>query len=744
MPPNLYEEWDLPKGRFVVTKRLSEGATLFRHKATDLDEVMPKREFERLHALGLAARVRQRDGRAGRYDAQDDVPPEGATDEEKARRFYCLKWDEAPCAKSDVALKRLVSYHAAEATRRGLVWRPSPGALRRAINGRGEMGNRPLRVMQSLRGKTSRQRWPLAVAEAMRRATLWYYAHLPRTKGDAHGYLVKFIRKLNAFGAHAHGTTWRKLPTPSDETLRTRIEAARNLTNLTAKLGEVEARRQMKGTVQAIRAEAILDYVLIDSTVVDGWCVIDDYDGHPIPAGRPTLTLAIDLYSRAVLAVVITYEPPSLYTIMSAVQRVTTQQVRLLDEDPELYGFWEELWGKPENILVDNEWAQVGVSFQDSCQDAGISVEWAPVKNPEYKSFVERIFGTLNKKLFHRLPGGVPFPPHLMRKLGLDPAKDAVIAREELERLVHQTLRDSYHYEVHSGTGFMPAARWKAGVEKGGREYVDDAKFLAQTFGEVGEATLTRSGIRFKGMRFHDSETTTQLLNDLAGTTPVRQRPKGSATVKVKIKFNPADASQIQVWNPRMKPRKRYVELPNVDEAYVRGGLGFWHHRVIKAFAKAEGLEFKTAEERVAARDRLRIAIENASPDMKMRAMRNYRRLKDPAKPVLQGNVVDFRQARPGILAIDDRSIPVVIAAEDRADGGSPGKGPRRGGRKAQDKAKKTRSRNTSPRPAAVSLPAPGATPTAKAPAVTDTANYYEDFKRRMAAANRNDGDQEQ
>ncbi len=74
MPPNLYEEWDLPKGRFVVTKRLSEGATLFKHKATDLDQILSKNEFERLHALGLAARVRQRDGRAGRYDLPDAVP----------------------------------------------------------------------------------------------------------------------------------------------------------------------------------------------------------------------------------------------------------------------------------------------------------------------------------------------------------------------------------------------------------------------------------------------------------------------------------------------------------------------------------------------------------------------------------------------------------------------------------------------------------------------------------------------
>ncbi len=121
--------------------------------------------------------------------------------------------------------------------------------------------------------------------------------------------------------------------------------------------------------------------------------------------------------------------------------------------------------GKPENILVDNEWAQVGVSFQDACADAGISVEWAPVKNPEYKSFVERIFGRSTRSCSIGFPRR-PLPAHLMRKLGLDPAKDAVIAREELERLVHQTLRDSYHYEVHSGTGFMPAARWNASVEQ--------------------------------------------------------------------------------------------------------------------------------------------------------------------------------------------------------------------------------------------------------------------------------------
>ena len=741
MPLNVYEEWDLPKGRFVFTKQLSEGALLFKQQSTDRDVVVSGEEFERLHARGEAVRVHRGRGRNSRYDEQDDVPPEGATDEEKVRRFYCRKWDEAPCAKSDVALKRLVTYHAPEAKRLGLSWQPSPGAIRRAINSRGEMGRRPLRVMQSLRGKTTRQHWPAAVVEAIRRVTLWYYAHRQRSKGDAYNYLVKFMLKLNGLGRVRHGSAWRTLPTPSEETVRTRINAGKTLTNLTAKFSEMEARRQMKGTVPALKAEAIFDYVLIDSTIIDGWCVLDDRHGLLIPAGRPTLTVAMDLYSRTILAVVLTYEPPSLYTIMSCLQRITVKKLDLMEEYPDFVELWEEKWGLPEVVLVDNEWAQTGVALQDACADASISLEWAPVKNPEYKAYIERFFDTLNRKLFHRMPGAVPFPAHLMRKLDLDPAKDAVIARSDLEGLIYQTLRDSYQYEIHSGTGFAPETLWRAGMEKG-RQVIDDANFLASMFGAVKEATLTRSGIRFKGMQFHHPATTSALLNDLAGTSPIRTQRKGSATVKVKIKHNPADASKIEVWNSQMKPRKRYVALPNQDEAYVAGGLGFWHHKMVKAFAKAEELAFGTDAERTIARDRLRVAVENASPDMKMAAMRTFRRLKDPAKPVLRGDVVNHKRRRPGVLAIRDSDIPVVPAAEERVDDGVPVKGPRRGGAKAAKKGRETKARNAASKERELqgksempALPSPVAT--GSGPAVSDQDAYYADLLKRMADANK-------
>lgn len=682
----LYEEWDFPRGRVTFTKELTNKRLLFVDAATNADFIVAGDQFERLHAEGLARRVRTRsDSTVGRYDDLDDVPPEGATDTELARRFYCRKWDEDPCAKSDVALKLLVARHATEARKRGIAWQPSPGALRRAINTRGEVGRRPTRVMLTQTGKVPRQRWPVAVADIMTRCVFWFYAARTRDKGDAYGRMRKFIATANRFGKVRRGAGWKGLPVPSYETLRLRIDGGASIETWTEKYGAVEARRRFKGTRPGLSAKARLDVVLIDSTVVDGWCVLDDRLGIMIPAGRPTLTVAMDVCTRTVLAVVLTFEPPSLHTIMSCVQLVNVKKVRLIDEHPELAELWAEKWGKPDTIVVDNAWEQVGVSFQDACEDAQINVEWAPVKNPEYKAVIERVFHTLNKKLFHKLVGVVPLPPTMMRKLGLDPRKDATITRSRLELLIHRTLRDSYQFETHAGLGVSPEAAWRAGTAPG-RELIDDANFLAAAFGTVRTATLTRSGIRLDNMRFHDPVTTTKLLVDLAKTTPVRVRRVGSATALVKVKFNPADISRIEVWNSKRKPKKGYETLPNVDAKYVQGGLGNWHNAQIRAWAKAQGLPFQTDDEKWAARDRLRVETENAAPDIKYAAMRRQRRMLEPPKPALQGDIVDMREDEPGISSMRDYDIPTVTSTDIAVGDGIPEKGPRRGGKKAARK----------------------------------------------------------
>lgn len=222
----------------------------------------------------------------------------------------------------------------------------------------------------------------------------------------------------------------------------------------------------------------------------------------------------------------------------------------------------------------------------------------------------------------------------------------------------------AYHWLVKvSDRPTTPEAAWRAGIAKG-REVIDDANFLAAAFGTVRTATLTRSGIRLNNMRFHDPVTTAKILADLHPTTPVRNQRIGSATAWVKVKFNPADIGRIEVWNAKRKPKKGYETLPNVDAKYVRRGLGNWHNAQIRAWAEAQGLPFQTDDEKWTARDRLRAETENAAPDMKLAAMRKQRRMLEPPKPALIGDIVDFEDGDPGTPSMRDFDVPAVPGAE--------------------------------------------------------------------------------
>ncbi|CAO3417034.1 hypothetical protein [Azospirillum argentinense] len=748
------ETWVLPEGSFIFIQELPGAQMLLRPERTPAGAVIQhmiktEAEFDLLRDARLARRIHQfcdKNGRLQRCNDAGEVPPEGANPKDRARQFFVRKWDEAPCGTGEAALRRLIAYHAPEARSLGLAWVPSPSTLKRAIHQRGGPGRRPLRVMQDMRGRQPRDHWPAMIAEALERTVAWYYAKDTRNRLDAHAWLVRLVNRVNKMGRVRHGAQWQKLPCPSDETVRRYILKAANLTTYTAKWGATEGRRRFQGVRLGMQAKQILDVVLIDSTVADSWCVLDDETRTP--AGRPTITLAIDLKSRAVLGVIITYEGESLFAIMACLQQVISGKRDVIERLPRFKPLLDGLYGKPDTVVVDNAWRQTGVSFQDACEDGNINVEWAPVKNPEYKAHVERFFRTLNDILLKKMPGGVPFDPAMMRKLGLDPRETAAITRSRLEELIYEAIYEVYSQEVHSGINTAPLLAWRKGLAATPREIVDDLDFLAAAFGVVDEATLDRRGITFRNMQFHDPAITTALLNDLASTTPVRQQRKrhGSATARVKIKYNPADARGIWVWNPQKKPKRGYVFLPNWDARYAATpGLGFWHHDQIRAFANAENLAFRSDEDKCLARDRLRAQLEAAAPDLKYAAMRTQRRLLDPALPILAGDTVQMAQGVPSVSGMTANDVLVEVAAKTREDGGHPEKGSRRGGAKASRTAS-TRRKAATAKPPAPTITGPGPSDTPFAPpdfTVNDPSAYMAGLAQRFAERRPGPRDQE-
>ncbi len=94
---------------------------------------------------------------------------------------------------------------------------------------------------------------------------------------------------------------------------------------------------------------APLEQVQIDHTVID-LIVVDDRDRQPI--GRPYLTLAIDVFTRCVLGMVVTLEAPSAVSVGLCLVHVAC------DKRPWLEGLNVEMdWqmsGKPLLLYLDN------------------------------------------------------------------------------------------------------------------------------------------------------------------------------------------------------------------------------------------------------------------------------------------------------------------------------------------------------------------------------------------------------
>jgi putative transposase len=210
-----------------------------------------------------------------------------------------------------------------------------------------------------------------------------------------------------------------------------------------------------------------------------------------------------------------------------------------------------------------------------------------------------------------------------MSALGLDPNEAAVISLGELDRLIHEAII-AYQNEYHSGIDAVPAHLWDEKIKRHGRRFIPDIRQLNAMLGRVDTGVLSRRGIKFKNMVFHDEGATTTLLNEMTSQTMRRSQsgePLSSAKVKVKFKYNPADASCIHVWNVASK---EYVKLDNVSKRFTRH-LSFWQVESIRQFAAEKRMKFGTEEQKWTAREALRQTYDRLA-GKKMRDTRDARR----------------------------------------------------------------------------------------------------------------------
>ena len=231
---------------------------------------------------------------------------------------------------------------------------------------------------------------------------------------------------------------------PSTRTIQRKLKLYDPYILIKGNEGAHTARQLLKAAGRKTKSPFILSLVEIDTHILD-IIIIDSTT--KLPLGRPYLSCAIDVHTRAIVGYYICMLPPSATTTLALLKNM------LLRPSQNLPG------GIPSLIVPDN-----GVEFKNSalshiCNHLKITIQPAQNRNPDNKAHIERFFGTLTFGIIQQLPGTTYSNPKA--RGDYDSKKHASVTLENLKSYVDEWIHNIYHCSIHSMTGRAPMLFWE-------------------------------------------------------------------------------------------------------------------------------------------------------------------------------------------------------------------------------------------------------------------------------------------
>jgi len=408
-----------------------------------------------------------------------------------------------------------------------------------------------------------------------------------RTVRDVYYMIVERVRGRNQ-GQPAEG----RVVVPHRATIGRRVEVAGTAGVLRRRPGPRE-RRAGAGVQPGPRATRPLERVELDHTPLD-LIVVDEEDRLPI--GRPTVTLALDVYSGLPAGLHVGFEAAGY----GAAMRCLLHAILPKEDARARYGTthgWP-VYGVPETLVVDRAPHLVGGDLEDACGQLGIVLEPSPAGRPWFKGAIERQFRTHNTGLVHGLPG-TTFSNVLARG-EYNSEGTACISLTRFREILHVYLLDVYGQEWNRGVGGVPAQRWAAAETAGWTPALHhDAAEIRLLLGRSAVRTIQRAGIDHLSLRYQSRE-----LDALR-----RALPAGTA---VALKYDPEDLGALHVQIPvaqRGPEGAAWLRVPALHQEYARG-LSLWKHRVIQGQARVERGRAVSVEALADAKGRIQRLVE--------------------------------------------------------------------------------------------------------------------------------------
>lgn len=358
--------------------------------------------------------------------------------------------------------------------------------------------------------------------------------------------LNKIFRKIK------QQCTAQQVEFPHENTIRNRIKKIDPKLALKRRHSSRRANREF-GNFEGEFPDGLcsMDVIQIDHTPLDIILVDEKYRK---PIGRPTLTLAIDVYSRMIAGFYLSLHSTGYFSVNQCLYNTFLPKDEFLKEQ-NVKGEWN-IYGIPRIIHVDNGAELVGLDMERVCSELNITLVKRPVGEPQFGSHVERFFSTLKSEV-HNLPGTTG--SSIKDRDGYDSEKKASFSLKELTKWLTQYFINAYHNNIHLGMNNTPAKQYELGIfgddENIGvgqlPDILEDKENIRITLLPAIYRTIQRDGITLDGLNYY---------GDVLRHWINRKDEKGNK-LKFKIKRDPLNIRMIYFFDP---------ELENYFEIYYK------------------------------------------------------------------------------------------------------------------------------------------------------------------------------
>lgn len=195
--------------------------------------------------------------------------------------------------------------------------------------------------------------------------------------------------------------------------------------------------------------------------------------------GRPWLTLLVDAFSRRILGLWLTFDPPSYRSCMMILRDCVRRHSRL-----------------PQILVVDGGREFQSIYFETLLARYECTKKTRPPAKARFGSVLERLFGTCNTQFVHNLQGNTQITREVRQvTTSVNPKTLAIWNLADLNERLTEYLFELYDQIEHPALGQSPRDAFARGLEVGGlrlhRLIPYDRDFLLSTMPSTPKCTAT-------------------------------------------------------------------------------------------------------------------------------------------------------------------------------------------------------------------------------------------------------------